>query len=106
MKFDHIGLVAEQKKDNEIWVEVTKVWVTDYLIHPYRVEWFRYESDSPIKGIIREKSHIAFEVENLEEASKGLKVLYGPIEAEGYKIGFYEYDDGAIIEFLEYPKNK
>jgi len=42
----------------------------------------------------------------LEEASKGLKVLYGPIEAEGYKIGFYEYDDGSIIELMVYLKNK
>lgn len=107
MKYDHIGLVAHHKKDGEEWVDFTKVWVTDAAKHPYRVEWFRYEPDSPVNSKVREESHIAFEVEDLEEASKGLKVLYGPIEVEGYKIGFYEYNDGSIIEFLVYPeKNK
>jgi hypothetical protein len=56
-------------------VETTRVWVTDYTKHPYRVEWLRYEPDSPVKGILRENSHIAFEVDDLEKASQGLKVL-------------------------------
>ena len=105
MKFDHVGLITDQKKDNESWVEATRVWVTDYSKHPYRVEWLRYEPDSPVKGPVREKSHIAFEVDDLEEASGGLKVLLEPFEAVGgARVGFYEYDDGTVVEFIEYPK--
>jgi len=106
MKYDHIGLVSNKKMDGEIWVEETKVWVTDQEKHPYRVEWFRYAPESSMNDRVRSEPHIAFEVDDLEEASKGLKVLYAPIEAEGYRIGFYEYDDGSIIEFLVYPKNR
>lgn len=105
MKFDHIGLVTDEKKGEEIFINTTKVWVTDYNKHPYKVEWLRYESDSPVKGPVREKPHVAFAVANLEEASKCLKVLLEPFESvPGLRVGFYEYEDGAIIELMEYLK--
>ncbi|MBC7333142.1 MAG: hypothetical protein H5T85_01545 [Actinobacteria bacterium] len=104
MKFDHIGLpTTDRKKGKEIFISATKVWVTDYKKHPYRIEWLRFEPDSPVKGPVREKPHIAFKVNNLDEASKGLKVLLEPFESlPGLKVGFYEYDDGGIIELMEY----
>lgn len=105
MKFDHIGLITDQKKGDEILVESTRVWVTDYTKHPYRVEWLRYEPDSPVKGSVREKSHIAFEVDDLGKASRGLKVLLEPFESvPGIRVGFYECDDGAVVELMEYLK--
>ncbi len=107
MKFDHIGLITDQKKGGEILVKDTKVWVTDYINHPYKVEWLRYEPDSPVKGPVRERPHIAFEVDDLEEASRGLKVLLEPFESvPGVKVGFYECDDGTVVELMKYLKNK
>jgi len=105
IEFDHMGLITDEKKEDESWVEATRVWVTDYSKHPYRVEWLRYESNSPVKGPVREKSHIAFKVDDLAKASKGLKVLLEPFEAVGgVRVGFYEYEDGTVVEFMEYPK--
>lgn len=102
MIFDHIGLITEEKKDGEFYVEKTKVWVTDSEKHPYKIEWLRYEKDSPVKGPVREKSHIAYRVENLEEASKGLKVLLEPFDSGKDFVGFYETIDGAVVEFMQY----
>lgn len=105
MKFDHIGLITNEKKEGERWVEATRVWVTDCSKHPYRVEWLRYKPDSPVEGPVREKPHIAYKVDNLKKASEGLKVLLEPFEVVGgCRVGFYEYDDGAVVEFIEYPK--
>lgn len=105
MKFDHVGFITDEKKGNENWVEVTRVWVTDYAEHPYGVEWLRYESDSPVIGPVREKPHVAYSVDSIEQASRGLKVLLEPFEAvDGARVGFYESKDGAVIEFIEYPK--
>jgi hypothetical protein len=105
MKFDHIGLITDIKKEDESWVEATRVWVTDYSKHPYRVEWLRYELDSPVTGPVREKPHIAYEVDDLAKVSEGLKVLLEPFEAVGgVRVGFYEYEDGTVVEFMEYPK--
>ena len=103
MEFDHIGLVTDEKKQGENWVEATRVWVTNPKEHPFHVEWLRYEPDSPVKGPVRERPHIAYRIDDIEDASKGLKVLLEPFEVGGFvRVGFYETMDGAVIEFMQY----
>ena len=104
MQFDHIGLITEKKKDKEIWVEKTRVWVTDYKNHPYRVEWLRFEKDSSVKGPVREKPHVAYRVENLKEDSQGLRVLLEPFDVGFATVAFYESKDGAVVELMEYKE--
>ena len=105
--FDHIGLITEEKKEGENWIENTKVWVTDPNKHPYRVEWLRYAPDSPVRGPLRERPHISFRVKSIKEASKGLKVLLEPFNVGGFaRVGFFEYHDGTVVEFMEYFNKK
>jgi hypothetical protein len=105
LEFDHIGFVTDTKKGDEDFVEATRVWVTDPKSHPYNIEWLRYEPDSPVTGPLREYGHIAYRVDDLEEAAKGLKVVLEPFEVGGFvKVGFYETGDGAVVEFMEYLK--
>ena len=105
MEFDHVGLITEEKKAEEIRVEKTMVWVTDYKKHPYKIEWLRFSEDSPVKGPVREKAHIAFRVKDLKEASKGMKVLLEPFDVGFAVVGFYESEDGAVIELMQYKSN-
>ncbi len=103
MKFEHIGLITDRKQAGEDFVESTRVWVTNPKEHPFHVEWLRYEPDSPVTGPVREQAHVAYSVENLQEASKGLRVLLEPFEVGGFvRVGFYEYQDGAVVELMEY----
>jgi hypothetical protein len=103
MKFEHIGLITAEKKAGEDFVESTRVWVTNPKEHPFHVEWLRYEPDSPVTGPVRERSHVAYSVENLQQASKGLRVLLEPFEVGGFvRVGFYEYHDGSVVELMEY----
>ncbi len=107
LEFDHVGLITNEKKKDENLVESTKVWVTNPKEHPFRIEWLRYEPDSPVKGPVREKPHIAFRVKSIEEASKNMKVLVEPFVVGGFvKIGFFESSDGAVIEFMEYLRDE
>ncbi len=103
MEFEHIGLITNEKKAGEDWVESTRVWVTNPREHPFRVEWLRYEPDSPVTGPVREQAHVAYRVEDLEKASRGLKVLLQPFEVGGFaRVGFYESPDGAVVELMQY----
>ena len=105
MEFDHIGLEAKIKKGDENWVEKTKVWVTNPKKHPFHVEWLRYREDSPVDANLRARPHIAFRVDNIEEASKGLTVIHEPFKVGDFaRVGFYEYKDGLKIELMEYLK--
>ncbi len=106
MTFDHLGLITEEKKEGEDWVETTRVWVTNPREHPFHIEWLRYEPDSPVQGPVREKSHVAYSVDDLELASKGLKILLEPFEVDKFvRVGFYETGDGAVVELMQYLGN-
>ena len=95
MQFEHIGLITNERKAGEDWVEATRVWVTNPREHPFHVEWLRYEPDSPVTGPVREKSHVAYSVENLAEASRGAKGAAGAVRGgRVFPVGFYEYKDG------------
>lgn len=104
MQFDHLGMITTEKKSDEIFVAATRVWVTDFRKHPFHIEWLRYEPDSPVTGPVRERPHVAFRVESISEAAKGLKVLLEPFDAGIATVGFYQTGDGAVVEFMEYPK--
>ena len=52
MQFDHIGIPTLQRKEGEIFVEATRVWITDAHSHPYHVEWPRYEPDRPLQLLV------------------------------------------------------
>ena len=104
IQFDHVGFITDEKKPGERFVPATKVWVTDIESHPYRVEWLRFEPDSPITGPVREMPHVAFRVGNIVEAANGLKVLLEPFDAGIAKVGFYQTPDCAVVEFMEYYK--
>lgn len=103
IELDHIGLITNQKKEMEKFAPCMKAWITNPKDNPFNIEWLRFENDSPVKGPVREKNHIAYLVDDLEEASKGLKVLMQPFKAENYlKIGFYEYEDGTVLELMQF----
>jgi len=104
MQFDHIGIITTEKKPNERFVAATKVWVTDFKSHPFHVEWLRFEPDSPVHGPVREMPHVAYRVDDIRAAAKGMKVLLEPFDAGIARVGFYQTADGAVVEFMEYYK--
>ena len=100
--FHHIGLPTEDPQADETYVEETKVWVTDPADHPCRVEFLRYEEDSPVTGPLREKPHVAYRVEELKTALEGKELLLEPfIPMPGLSVAFFE-EDGVVIEYMQF----
>jgi hypothetical protein len=102
LHFEHIGFITHESKPNESFVPATRVWRTDFTVHPYRIEWLRFEPDSPVPAPVRELPHVAFRVDDIRAAARGLKVLLEPFDVGPRIVGFYQTDDGAVIEFLQY----
>jgi len=104
--FHHVGIPTDEKQPGEVYVEATKVWVTEPLDHPYRVEYLRYEPDSPVTGPLRDQPHMAFETDNLEAELAGKQVLLGPLEAmQGLQVAFV-LEDGAVLEFMYWAEGR
>jgi hypothetical protein len=78
-----------------------KIHLTEPDKHPYRVEFLRFEEGCPLPKEIQTMCHAAFEVDDIEEAIKGYKVIMEPVEvSETMKCAFI-MDDKALIELIQ-----
>jgi len=102
--FDHVGLITDEKKPGESWVEATRVWVTNPRASSHNVEWLRFEPDTPVTGPLRNDPHVAYRVADVHEAIDGQEVLAEPFDPSG--TGFvtvaFALVDGAVVEFMQY----
>lgn len=102
MEFDHVGYRSYKKREGEFYYAPNKVWITDAKQHPFKVEWLRYEEDSPVLEPVKSQPHVGFRVKNLEAAMKNLDVLLGPMVIDDHsRIAFCRTTDGAIVELME-----
>lgn len=99
--YDHIGIPTKEPKENEIYVEKYKISVTPYDNSEFRIQWVRYHEGCSLPKIIQELPHVAFRVDNIQEAIKGKKVLLEPYyPLEGWCVAFIE-ECGAPVELIE-----
>ncbi len=101
-KFHHIGLPTDEKQPNEMWVEDTRVWVTDPDDHPYKVEFLRYEPDSPVTGPIRDLPHICFVTDDYKREIEGKEVILGPFRPDDTRWVVFVLQDGIAFEYMQY----
>ena len=101
-RFHHVGIITDQVQPGEIYVAQTRVHVTNPADHPYRVEYLRFEPDSPVTGPVRDQPHMAFAVDDLESEIAGEQVLLGPFRAmAGLRVAFI-LRDGAVFELMQF----
>ena len=46
------------------------------------------------------------QVNSIKAAAKGMKELLAPFDAGIVVVGFYQTDDGAVVEFMEMKEEK
>jgi hypothetical protein len=104
--FHHIGLPTEEKQPGEYYVEESKVWVSDPRRHPYRIEFVRFAPDCPAHGPVRDQPHVAYRVNDLEEALRGEEILVPPFKpSPGLTVAFV-LKDGAVVEYMSFQDDR
>jgi hypothetical protein len=102
MKYHHIGIPTRIPRKGGQYREKVKIWICASEKSPYGEEWLRFEKDCPFPELVKTVAHVAFSVDDLEEAIAGKNVIIEPHSPnEGMKIVFIE-DNGAPIEFLQF----
>lgn len=100
-QFHHFGVPTNVVGNNETYIAGAKVYITDPEAHPFRVEFLRFEADSPMPADIQNKAHAAFLVPSLDEALQGCEVILPPFDAtEELRCAFIK-DGNAIIEVMQ-----
>lgn len=104
-KFNHVGIPTTIKKENEIYVEGMKLFLTDFSKSDNKIEFLRFEADSQMPEILKTHAHLAYEVPSLENAMKDKKVVLEPFQGgEGLMCAFIE-EEGVAIELMCFDKN-
>ena len=104
LKYHHLGIPTKEKRDGETYLEEFKVYVSGYDTSPYKIEWMRFEENSPTPEIVKTIPHVAFEVDDLNEAIEGKEILIEPNSpSPGVMVAFI-IDNGSPIEFLQLSK--
>ena len=101
-EFHHWGMPTTEKQAGEVYVPATKVWVTNPDDDPQRIEYLRYEPDSPVTGILHDMPHVAFKTDDLRREIEGLEIVAPPfVPMPGLTVVFV-VKDGALTEFMQW----
>jgi hypothetical protein len=103
-RYHHLGIPCEAPRSGERHLEHLRIQVAGFETSPYGIEWMRFEPDCAVPELVRTVPHIAFEVDDLEEALRGKDILSPPSSpSSGVTVAMIVYD-GAPIELLEFRK--
>ena len=104
LKYHHLGIPTNEKKEGERYLAQFGLYVSGYETSEYKIEWMRYEPDSPIHPLVKSVPHVAFEVDDIDKAIIGKEVIIQPNSpSDGVRAAFI-VENGAPIELIEIKK--
>lgn len=100
-EFSHIGIPTTVAREGEIYLDGAKLYVTDFNENDNKIEWLRFEEDSPLPAALKSTAHVAYMVDDLDAAMATGETLMEPFAPmDGLMVGFI-LDDGAPVEFMQ-----
>jgi hypothetical protein len=104
MKYHHIGVPTQTPQRGEIYLEKYGVFCTDHESNPFGIQWMRYEEGCPLPELVKTVPHVAFEVDDLQQALAGQEILIQPNSPSSGVLVAFVVSDGAPVEFLRFLK--
>lgn len=99
--FHHIGIPTTEPRHGERFSQRFGMYTSDSACQTIRIQWHRFEADSPLHPLIRLVPHVALKVDDLERAIRGYKLLLDPYEPiPGFRAAMIE-DGGCPIELVQ-----
>jgi hypothetical protein len=106
MQYHHIGIPTTKKLPEDSYIKKYKCYASGYEESPYGIEWMRFEPGCPLPELVKTVPHVAFLVDDLDEAIADKEVIIQPNSpSEGVRVAFI-VDNGAPVEFLEIDKKR
>lgn len=104
MKYNHLGIPTAARFEGEIDLPHLKMTVSDHENNSFGIQWQRYWPDAPYPELVKTVPHVAFEVDDLNAALEGQKVIISPNSpSAGLTVAFIEVN-GAPVELMQYDR--
>jgi hypothetical protein len=101
MKYNHVGIPTSGSFEGEIPLPHLQLTVSDHRNNAFGIQWQRYWKGAPYPDLVKTVAHVAFEVDDLQAAIKGQKVIIEPNSpSRGVVVAFIEVN-GAPVELLQ-----
>jgi hypothetical protein len=100
-RYHHVGIPTHTPVAGENYLKEHKVYHAGYESSEFGIEWMRYEEGCTLPDIIKTVPHIAFQVDDLKEASKGRKVIVEPNSPSAGNIVAFIEENGVPIELIQ-----
>lgn len=101
--FSHVGIPTTESKVGEVYSADMKLFLTDFSDSEHNIEWLRFDADCEMPKEIQEHAHVAYVVENLDEAVAGQNVILEPCAvSDTLRIAFIVDGEGCPVEFMEF----
>ena len=105
-RYHHLGVPYSEPRAGEQHIPRLRIYVSGFETSPYGVQWMRFEPECDVPDVIRRVPHLAFEVDDLDEALVGKEILTPPNSpSEGCRVAMIVHD-GAPIELIEFRKRQ
>jgi len=101
MKYNLVGIPTSGSFEGEIPLPHLKLTVSAHKNNPFGIQWQRYWEGAPYPDLVKTVAHVAFEVDDLQAALQGQKIIIEPNSpSRGVLVAFIEVN-GAPVELLQ-----
>jgi hypothetical protein len=101
-RYHHLGIPTTVPQPGETYLAQHRVFCTDHERNPFGIQWMRYEPECSLPEVVRTVPHVAFAVDDLEQALAGQEVLIQPNSPSQGVVVAFVLCDGAPVEFLQF----
>lgn len=101
LRYHHLGIPTSEPRSDERYLPEFGMHVSGYEASPFRIEWMRFEDDSPLPELVQQVPHVAFEVDDLEAALEGRDVLIPPNSPSPGVLVAFVIANGAPVELMQ-----
>jgi len=101
-RYHHLGIPHTVPRDGERYIGHLGIHISGFEDSPYGIEWIRFEPGCQVPVLVTTVPHVAFAVDDLDEALQGREILIAPnAPSAGVRVAFIVHD-GAPVELLEF----
>ena len=102
LRFHHVGIPTTEILPGMDYNDNLKLYTKGYFDSPYAVEWMYFHEENDLPEIIKTIPHVAYVVDNLEQALIGKEIILEPESpADGVIVAFF-LDGDNLIELLQF----
>lgn len=102
-RYHHLGIPTTIPQPGETYLAQQRVFCTDHERNPFGIQWMRYEPECSLPEVVKTVPHVAFEVDDLQQALVGHEILIQPNSPSKGVVVAFVLCDGAPVEFLQFP---